>query len=97
MPAPLQFEYKTGPQVETAHYRLIPFSRSLTLRNQQGNAWFVWNKPSAVLVEHPDGHEEILPVRDLTWQIIGSLLGVSLAGLLLFWVISQIDRKNTRR
>jgi hypothetical protein len=69
----------TGPTVIASGMLVTPESRVLTVRLPFGG--FVWNRPSAVIVER-DGRVERLPIVDVTRVMLGVLWASSLAAWL---------------
>ena len=71
------FELKTvqGTAVHTPHYTLIPESQALTIRFPFGG--FVWQRPTAVLIEQGEQTER-QPIVDVTRQATWGLLVASL-------------------
>lgn len=97
MGAPFQFEYQAGSPVDADGYRLVPITKTLCLNNSQGNAWLLWSRPSAILVQNPDSSEDIVPIHDLTVRIIASIFGVCIGAVVLTGIISKISHISSRR
>ncbi len=86
MPA-IQREIRNGKPVQAGEYEITPQTQVLSVRFPGHKAGLIWNRPKAVIVHTADGQESTLPVRDVTRQIIwsmlaGGLLGVIMIGLL---------------
>ena len=77
-------EYHSQPPILHKNLRLVPFTRSVSLRLPGLGGGFVWNKPTSLLVSYPDGREEVLPVPDQTSRIILYTLLSGLFGWLVF-------------
>lgn len=91
MPDFISIENHLGQPVRAHGVRLFPFAQTLTLRFPNLNLGFVWNRPTSVLVMGADGHEQVLPIRDPTRQIIWMLFGglTVLTGLMIWSTFVQ--------
>lgn len=89
----VQTENRAGKPVFWGDTAIIPIEKSV--RAQPPGMWgvFCWHKPSAVVVKHPDGVNEIIEIQDPTQQAVLSLLGFGLIGSLLIWLIGKKFRK----
>jgi len=79
-----------GQPVTVGDITVTPQFQSLVLRLPSGG--FVWNRPTAILVEQ-DGQAERVPIRDITRIIQLWLLGFSLV-LLIVRLITFSRRKE---
>lgn len=84
----VQFENRVGRAIESGPYEIIPIEQSLQLQPPGMRAFMFWRKPSSVIVQHPDGTEEVLEILDVTRQAQISLIGITLLVTLLVWLIS---------
>lgn len=78
-------EFHSGKPIFHAGRTIIPFSRIVYLRVPGTNFAGIWNKPVSLLIQHPDGQEEIRPIPDPTRTTILAIL----AGALAFWLVFQ--------
>ena len=62
----IQLETQWGKPIHIDDRRIIVQSRALQIRVPVLNNAFVWNRPVSVLVQHADGRDQVLPVRDVT-------------------------------
>lgn len=85
----VQWRAVAGNPVATGGVTVTPWSRALTIRLPFGG--FVWNRPTAVVVERA-GRIERIPVRDVTRD---AQLGLIVLALLL--VIVRIRRAFPRK
>ena len=83
----IEREIRTGEPQQVGDYEITPQTNVFIakLRGQHGG--LIWNRPRAVIVRTMDGEENILPIRDVTRNIIwgmlaGALLGAMLIGLM---------------
>ena len=81
-------EWKTmqGTAVSTPHHTLIPESQALIVKFPYGG--FVWQRPTAVLVQNGDQTERH-PVVDVTRLATWSILAASLMLPLLLHLIKK--------
>ncbi len=82
----LQIEYRCGQPVKHHGRILTPFNRVVSLRFAGRSFGAVWNKPSSLLVQQPDGSEQILPIPDPTRRT----MIVILASGLFIWLIARL-------
>ena len=72
----LRIETLTGPLVRVKDTQLRVRSQVIQLRLPIANGGLTWNRPVAVLARTSDGHEQMLPVRDLTRIAVLILAGL---------------------
>jgi hypothetical protein len=89
-------EYQSQPPIQHKHTRLVPFTRSVSLRLPGQIGGFVWSKPSSLLVVYPDGREELLPIPDPTGRIFLFTLLSGLFGWFVFgWLRHRIITRRS--
>jgi hypothetical protein len=56
-------------------------------------SFFFWRKPSSVIVEHPDGSDEVLEIQDVTRQ--AQIVLISIAAIVPFvaWLIQRVVKR----
>ena len=86
----IHIETYAGAPIQAGSLRLIPFARSVTLHIPQTSGGLIWNRPTALLVQSPDGSEKLLPIRDITRRRQFALLG---AGLVVGLILRLLLRK----
>jgi hypothetical protein len=84
----VKFENRVGKAIKTGPYEIIPIEQSLQMQPPGMRAFMFWRKPSSVIVQHPDGNEEVLEIMDVTRQAQIALFGISLLITLVAWLIS---------
>lgn len=96
--ANLVYEERAGKTIQLGELRLTPISKVLQLTLPAIKGGITWNRPVAVIVAHPQGEAQRLPVPDITRQVILSLAFFSLAFLLIqaVWLLSQ-NRKKAKK
>jgi len=89
----LSIENKSGRPVETKGGKLIVFSQAVQLRIPGMRGGLVWNRPVSLLATSADGHEQVIPIQDVTRTIVWTLAGAALATGLFFW-LKSMDKKQ---
>jgi hypothetical protein len=90
-----ELENRVGEPVLAGDYRIIPISRALILKFPGRRGGIIWNRPVSVVAQTADGQEQVLPVRDITRQILLALYGSSLLSALLMWLVrKQLDKRR---
>ena len=89
----LNVEIKAGEPVKTGDHTVTPFAQSVTFTIPGWTGGLIWNRPVSVLVESPDGKEEVLPVVDVTRQAQFGLAGAAIGAVAITWMITRIIRK----
>jgi hypothetical protein len=68
---------------------ITPFFHSVMINLPGVPTFFVWKRPVSILISDSHQNETVLPIQDVTRNII---LGV-LASSILFWLITSKGRK----
>jgi hypothetical protein len=68
---------------------IVPIEKSV--RIQPPGMWglLLLRRPSAVVVQHLNGSDEVIPIQDATRRAQFLLLGIGLLGSLLIWVLNR--------
>lgn len=75
---------ETAPPVRAGELTVTPHSQAVIVRLPGDHGGLIWNRPTAVTVQHPEGRVERLPVIDVTRLVqIGLFVLVLLGGSLL--------------
>ncbi len=83
---PFKLENQEGSPVKVGENLITPISQNFTLTIPGFSGGLIWNRPVAVRVQTADGHEQKLPVPDVTRLILLGILGFSaLVALLSLW------------
>jgi hypothetical protein len=93
MESPLSVEVKAGREFQLGSYSLLPFTKTWQFKTPGKPIWLIWNRPSSILVRDSAGNEKIMPIIDLTWRVIGSLVGISLSAALLLLISNRLRRQ----
>jgi hypothetical protein len=71
---------------------LTPFIQSVSIHIPGVPAALIWKRPVSILLSNSQGEETVLPVPDITRQIILGMLG----GSLMFWLLTKIMLRKHR-
>jgi hypothetical protein len=88
-------ENRVGKPIKVADYTLIPIERVLTF--QPPGMWgaLLWRRPSSVVIQHPDGPDEVLEIQDQTRQAQIFLLAFGVVTSIIIMLLN--NRSNGRR
>ena len=86
----VQIEKRSGKSIRIGNYQITPLEKAS--RVQPPGMWgvLIWNRPSGVLVQHPDGTDEVIEIHDQTRRAQLGLLGLGLIGSILIMIISKL-------
>lgn len=90
----INFETKAGKEIQVGDHTIIPFANSLRVNIPFIKGGLIWNRPVAVAVQTPEKQEYMLPIQDVTRQIIFALVGASFVSTALFLLFSRKTRKG---
>lgn len=90
----INVETKAGKVIQAGDATITPFANSIQIRLPFVQGGLVWNRPVAVAVQTARGQEYILPVQDVTRQILFALIGASLVSSVLLLLFSRKFRKE---
>ena len=88
----IQLENRVGKPIQAGEYKIIPVEQSLQVQPPGMWAFFFWRKPSSVVVEYPDGHDEILEIQDPTRQAQITLWALAFTIPFIIWLIKRVKR-----
>ena len=89
----IQLENRVGNPIKTGQYLMVPIEASLQFQPPGMRGFFFWKKPSSMIVQYPDGRDEVIEVPDVTRQAQILLVGFALVFSLAAWLISRSVRK----
>jgi hypothetical protein len=75
-----------GTPIQAGKYEITPLVKRTCMQPPNYRWFFSWQRPKAVVVEVPGGHQEMLPIPDATRRAQFTLLGIGLLGSLLIWL-----------
>jgi hypothetical protein len=84
-------EIRTGEPLHVGDYEITPQTNVFLAKLRGRHGGLIWNRPRAVIVKTTDGEENILPVQDVTRNIIWGMLAGALVGAML---IGMMDRNK---
>lgn len=82
----LNNETHAGPPIHAGQTRLVPFAQTVRV-SIPGAGGLVWSRPTAIVIQTPEGGETVLPVVDVTRQAQLTLLGLGFLGAFIIWLI----------
>ena len=85
----LRIETNPSPPLKAATFTLIPFSQRTGFQLPGGEVHWLWNRPVSILVQRPDGSEEVIPVINTQRNLLLAVLAAGLATGLIFWRIGR--------
>jgi len=85
----VQIENRVGAPIKAGPYKIIPIEGLLQVQPPGMRGFFFWRKPSSVIVQHPDGSDEVLEIPDITRQAQISLVSIALIFSLVVWLFSR--------
>ena len=88
-------ENRAGKPIRVADYHLIPIEKLLHI--QPPGMWGVllWRRPSSLVIQHPDGPDEVLEIQDQTRQAQIFLLAFGVVTSIIIMLLNT--RSNGRR
>lgn len=84
----LRLETQPGQPIQIRDATLTPFFQTFHFNIPKLPVFFSWQRPVSVLVTDKKNQEVVLPIRDITRQIIIGILGFSL----LIWLKFRAKR-----
>jgi hypothetical protein len=82
-------ETKAGKPILFGGTTIVPFANSIMVRIPFIQGGLVWNRPVAVAVQSAQDQEYILPIQDVTRQILFALIGASMISMVLIFFFSR--------
>jgi len=88
----IQIENRVGKPVKAGQYQIIPIEQSLQIQPPgMRYFFFFWRKPSSVVVEYPDGSDEIIGIQDLTRLAQITIWGFALLIPFVIWLFTRSE------
>jgi hypothetical protein len=88
-------ETKAGKPIRVGDTTLVPFANSIQVRIPFMHGGLIWNRPVAIAVQTAQGQEYILPVQDVTRQMLFALIGASLiSGFLILFYSRKLPKRK---
>ena len=88
----IQLENRVGKPIEAGVYKMIPIEQALQIQPPGMRVFMFWRKPASVIVQYPDGSDEILEIQDPTRQAQITIWGLALLIPLIVWLIKRSKR-----
>lgn len=80
----LTIETQSGQTMNWRGSSIKPFFQSIQLRIPGSPAAVLWKRPVSVLVSNQEDQETVLPIKDVTFQIIFTIITSSILLTLFF-------------
>ena len=93
----VQLENRVGKPIKAGPYKIVPIEQSFQVQPPGMWGFLFWRKPSSVVVQHPDGTDEVLEIPDVTRQAQIGILGIALLIPLMFGLLKIILVKNSQK
>jgi hypothetical protein len=87
----IEREIRTGETQHAGDYDLTPQTNVLSIKLRGRHGGFIWNRPRSVIVRTIDGEERILPVQDITRNIIWGMLAGAMVGVMLIGMMKRTE------
>lgn len=84
----LKLETQSGQPIQIREATLTPFFQTVRFKFPKLPVYFSWKRPVSILVTNKENQEVVLPIQDITRQIMIGILGFSL----LFWLKFRAKR-----
>ncbi len=84
----IRTETKTGETINAGDVKITPFSKSTSILSKGKNTGLIWNRPDSILVQRPDGSEQVIPVIDVTRQTLWAIMGLSALAIMLLAIFT---------
>lgn len=91
----IAYEGRMGTPLRSGDLQITPVARNLRLQLGK-NLGFIWNRPSAVVVEG-GGSRQVIPVYDYTRLAQWTIWGLALAVLFVAWSSSRAGASRTSK
>lgn len=85
--SPIQLQTTTSDPIELDGKSLVVRSRALQLQFPRSTGGVIWNRPISVSVHTTDGHDQTLPIQDVTRVTEIAIFTVALIGALLIGLV----------
>lgn len=85
----LHLETNPNPPLESEAFTLIPFIQRTGVQLPGREVRWIWQRPVSILIQRPDGSEEVIPVVDTQRNLLLAVLAAGLATGLVFWRLGR--------
>jgi hypothetical protein len=79
----IEREIRTGEAQHVGDFEITPQTNVFMIKLRGRHGGLIWNRPKAVIVRTIDGEETLLPVQDVTRNILWGMLAGGLVGAML--------------
>ncbi len=85
----IEREIRTGETQHVGDYDITPQTNVLLVKLRGQHGGLIWNRPKAVIVRKIDGEENVLPIQDVTRNIMWGMLAGGLVGAMLIGIMNH--------
>jgi hypothetical protein len=85
----IERDVRTGETQHIGDYEITPQTNVFLVKLRGRHGGLIWNRPRAVIVRTIDGEERILPVQDVTRNILWGMLAGGLVGAILIGMMNR--------
>ncbi len=93
----ITFENRLGKPVKIKQYSIIPIEQTVQVQPPGMRGFFFWRKPSSVIVQYPDGQDEVIDIPDPTRQAQISILGFAFLITFSIWLFTTIRSRDLKK
>lgn len=90
----IQVETRAGEPFLAGEHTITPFSQVVKVQIPGLPGGFIWNRPVSILARSAAGDEQVIPVPDITRQMLWALWGASLLSVLFMVLFIRNNRKK---
>jgi hypothetical protein len=83
----IETSIKKGEPSWVGEFEITPMTNVLKVQVPGRPIGFIWNRPRSVIVRTLDGHEQVLPVSDVTRVVIWAMLAGGIAGAIVMGLL----------
>jgi hypothetical protein len=83
----IHWENQVGQPFSANGVTITPISQAIQIRHSSSSGGLIWNRPVSVVVQTPEGQEQIIPIHDETRIRQIAILGIGLLGGILIWLL----------
>ena len=85
----IEREIRSGETQHVGDYDITPQTSVFLVKLRGQHGGLIWNRPKAVIIRKIDGEESVLPVQDVTRNIMWGMLAGGLVGAMLIGMMNH--------
>lgn len=87
----IEREIRTGETQQVGDLEITPQTRVFKIQTRGHHFGLIWNRPKAVIIRDAEGLETVMPVTDVTRNILWGLLAGGLLGAMLIGMMYRMN------